>query len=277
MVGAMDGQGGRRFKLDAALGTIVSFLKGYLGLFFGGGAGRALRLLLPASVTCSVQQRAAVHAQPLSSPACSLAITVGWVLGPQHTHHWPPPFPPVLRAAGGPAARTGQSDSNTSYEQFRAARASPPPPSHAVSQCLRLTVSLRSHLTATSLCVQSEETGGRWVLTRRRRGARRADQCSETLGQEPCPALDTRTVEPLPRAAGSLPPSLQPTNPPPKDTKNSKMQVGPKSSRVKQSLTEICWTAPTLPVSRPPMMGLGAWVRCKGSGRPGQRLQDPVN
>ena len=140
MVGAVDGQGGRRFKLDAALGTIVGFLKGYLGLFFGGGAGRALRLLLPASVTCSVQQRAVVHAQPLSSPACSLAITVGWVLGPQHTHHWPPPFPPVLRAAGGPAARTGQSDSNTSYEQFRAARASPPPPSHAVSQCLRLTV-----------------------------------------------------------------------------------------------------------------------------------------
>ena len=108
-------------------------------------------------------------------------------------------------------------------------------------------------------------------------GARRADQCSETLGQEPCPALDTRTVEPVPRAAGSLPPSLQPTNPPPKDTKNSKMQVGPKSSRVKQSLTEISWTAPTLPVLRPPIMGLPAWVCCKGSGRPVQRLQDPVN
>ena len=155
MVGAVDGQRGCRLKLDAALGTIVGRCFGYLGLFLGGGAGRALRLLLPASVTCSVQQRAAVHAQPLSSPACSHTITVGWVLGPQHTHHWPPPFPPVLRAAGGPAARTGQSDSNTSYEQFRAARASPPPlSSHAVSQCLRLTVSQQSSSSLPPACVQ---------------------------------------------------------------------------------------------------------------------------
>lgn len=229
MVGAVDGQGGRRFKLDAALGTIVSFLKGYLGLFFGGGAGRALRLLLPASVTCSVQQRAVVHAQPLSSPACSLAITVGWVLGPQHTHHWPPPFPPVLRAAGGPAARTGQSDSNTSYEQFRAARASPPPPSHAVSQCLRLTVCPSSLPPA---CVQPKLVVGA--------NAAAAGGGALTSARKPWgnPAR-CWTLGPWSHCPGRPALSPHPCNPPthhPRTLKNSKFQRGQKrrgSSRLR--------------------------------------------